>query len=133
MAARGIVEEPVLGVGDEQSSEGMEQAHEEKGEILESHEADEEETDPKVTLPTPTMPSRLEVEDHRVDHLPYRAWCEYCNEGRGREFAHAKVTSDRQIPIICFDYMFITRHGVYMRGECCPAPSEKAAYSKCWW
>ena len=108
-------DEEVLGLGEERGILD-ENAGQEQNEILESQE-DIEDTEPKASLPTPLMPSRSEVEEHTVDHLPYRAWCEFCNEGRGREFAHPLVKSERMIPIMRFDYMFITRRGVHSRAE----------------
>ena len=30
---------------------------------------------PKRTLPDPGQPTQQQLEDHRVDHLPFRSWC----------------------------------------------------------
>mgnify|MGYP001458192757 CR=1 FL=1 len=40
----------------------------------------------------PHEPSQLEVEDHMINHMPYRSWCEHCIKGRAVAPAHNKVT-----------------------------------------
>ena len=32
-------------------------------------------------LPDPRQPTQKQLEDHRVDHLPYRSWCPGCVAG----------------------------------------------------
>ena len=78
----------------------------------------EEETEARQTLPSPYIPSQSEIDDHNVDHLPYRAWCRWCVEGRGREMSHHPVDHDAHaVAIIAFDYLFATRRGCYTREE----------------
>ena len=73
----------------------------------------EEETAPKKTLPTPTLPTAVEVEEHSIDHFPYRSWCDECVEGRGRELPHSShANGERDIAVVSFDYMFLTKKGV---------------------
>ena len=43
----------------------------------------EEETEPRNSLPNPELPSQSEIDDHNIDHCPYRSWCPHCVEGRG--------------------------------------------------
>ena len=47
----------------------------------------EEEAEERRILPTPTLPSQREIDEHWIDHYPYRNWCGKCVEGRGRETA----------------------------------------------
>ena len=63
----------------------------------------EEDIELRQALPCPAMPTRAEIEQHEIDHLPVRRWCQACLEGRGRKFAHGTVTSERGVPLICFD------------------------------
>ena len=44
-----------------------------KEEIMESGE--HEEVEDRRPLPNPDVPTQSEVEEHRVDHIPYRSWC----------------------------------------------------------
>ena len=37
---------------------------------------------PERVIPDPGQPTRQQIEDHRVDHLPYRSWCPECVAGR---------------------------------------------------
>ena len=32
--------------------------------------------------PRPGQPTQTQLEDHRVDHLPYRSWCPECVAGK---------------------------------------------------
>ena len=57
-------------------------------EALEVEEGDDvedadQEVEPLRTAPDPQLPTEAEVEDHRVDHTPYRIWCEWCRRSRG--------------------------------------------------
>ena len=42
--------------------------------------------------PAPEAPSRAEVEEHELTHIPYRAWCRHCRAARGREDCHRRKT-----------------------------------------
>ena len=35
-------------------------------------------------LPDPKLPSKEEVERHYLTHLPFRNWCQYCIQGKGK-------------------------------------------------
>ena len=71
----------------------------------------EEDVQPMQSLSTPELPSRDAIEEHRIDHCPYRDWCDECVEGFGRERGHFRTDDARQIAMISMDYMFITRQG----------------------
>ena len=78
----------------------------------------EEETEPRDSLPNPELPSQSEIDDHNVDHCPYRSWCRHCVEGRARELAHKlQDQSSRKIATVSFDYLFITRGNAFTREE----------------
>ena len=77
----------------------------------------EEEIEPRDSLPNPELPSQSEIDDHNVDHCPYRSWCRHCVEGRARELAHKlQDQSSRKIAAVSFDYLFITRGNAFTRG-----------------
>ena len=46
-------------------------------------------------LPGPKMPSREEVEQHYLTHLPFRNWCQYCIQGKGNTAPRFKQGSGR--------------------------------------
>ena len=78
----------------------------------------EEEVAPRDSLPSPELPSQSEIDDHNVDHCPYRSWCRHCVEGRAREMAHRlQDQSSRKISTVSSDYLFITRRSVFTREE----------------
>ena len=69
-------------------------------------EAGEEVEVPRI-LPAPIVPSKSEVDAHRVTHCPYRFWCRHCREGSGLDLPHAACDQEaRKVPIVGFDYMF---------------------------
>ena len=81
-------------------------------------EAPEEEASPQKTVSRPEMPSQAEIDSHRIDHIPYRAWCPECVEGFGRERRHhAGDVSERSIPTLACDYMYLTDKGALSREE----------------
>ena len=59
----------------------------ETGEELMEADA-EEEVEARQTLLDPILLSQSDIDDHCIDHAPYRFWCRWCVEGRGREMAH---------------------------------------------
>ena len=77
-------------------------------------EGEAEDMAPKRISPDPGLPTEAEVDDHEVDHMPFRRWCEECVAGRGtgeqREGQHAA-------PTIAFDYLFVTNKKILRREE----------------
>ena len=72
-----------------------------------------EDAQPMRGLPTPTLPSRAEIEAHRIDHWPPRSWCDECNEGFGRERGHASVAVE--FALVSMDYAFLTKMGLVVK------------------
>ncbi|MDP7400196.1 MAG: hypothetical protein QF541_25255, partial [Lentisphaeria bacterium] len=75
-----------------------------------------EEVEPIKKSIDPGRPTAAQIEDHRVDHLPYRCWCKWCVLGRGRGIPHRRK-SDPKIAIIGLDYFFIIGSEVKSRDE----------------
>ena len=70
--------------------------------------------------PIPTLPSLQEVQQHRLTHRPFRAWCPHCVRGKSREDRH--MTSRQKdewhgIPKIASDYFYIGRRRPLKRAE----------------
>ena len=81
-----------------------------------NEDIDEEEFAPKIVAKDPGSPTQAEIDEHNVDHFPYRAWCECCVAGRGTGEQHVPGVESR-IPILAFDYCFLTQGRVYTRQE----------------
>ena len=91
----------------------------------EAIESTEEEVLPNRAIRTPYQPSQSELEEHRIDHLPYRSWCPECVEGFGREHPHlSHKDKARWVPVISCDYLFLTARGVFTRKEWQPIEGE---------
>ena len=41
-------------------------------------------------LADPKLPTKKDVDEHELSHLPYRSWCRYCVEGKGKVAPHLK-------------------------------------------
>ena len=87
---------------------------EESIEIDDDKPGDEEEVQPAVFKRDPMQPTAAEVEQHRITHLPFRSWCRECVEGRalGERRRCKGDDGERRIPVISFDYFYITSHGL---------------------
>lgn len=60
----------------------------------------------------PKMPSQKEVDEHRLTHLPYRKWCHYCVQGKGRVAPHFKQeTRTDGLTENIFVYCFMATEG----------------------
>lgn len=69
----------------------------------------EEQCEPRKGLPDPGQPTQQQVDDHNLDHFPYRCWCRACVEGRGRGEPHRAGHGESQgVSMFAFDYLFIT-------------------------
>ena len=56
-------------------------------------------------LPSPTLPSKKEVEFHNLTHIPYRSWCPFCVAARRKNSAHKSSNGARRtVPLFCADY-----------------------------
>ena len=67
-------------------------------------------------LPQPRLPSRQEVQEHELTHIPYRSWCVHCVRGAGRSDAHCRrARQDEEerehMTTWSFDYAFIVDNG----------------------
>ena len=59
-------------------------------------------------FPSPTLPSKKEVDFHNLTHIPYRNWCPFCVAARRKNNAHRSSTGERRtVPLFCADYCFI--------------------------
>ena len=97
-----------LHMADEEGEQGT-------GELLDLGDA-EDECEPRRVAPDPGSPTEQEREDHRIDHLPYRCWCEHCVMGRGVGEQHRRGP-ECKLPVISFDYLLVTKKGVFMKDE----------------
>ena len=85
---------------------------------IEQEQLEAEDVEPRKVLQSPILPSKSEVEKHRVDHWPPRDWCDDCCEGFGRERAHfAKPDTAICSAIVSFDYLFVKGSGEFAESE----------------
>ena len=76
----------------------------------------EDDVEPLNKSTNPRLPSAADVAEHNLTHIPYRSWCKWCVEGRGRGAQHS-ASSGSSVPIVGADYFFMTPGGVKKREE----------------
>ena len=61
-----------------------------------------------VRVQDPRMPTREEVLEHELTHLPYRSWCRHCVRGKGKVIDHRRQ-GQREVKIreLHCDYCFM--------------------------
>ena len=68
-------------------------------------------------LPQPRLPSRREVQEHELTHIPYRSWCVHCVRGAGRSDAHRRRARqdeeerEQHMTTWCIDHAFMIDNG----------------------
>ena len=97
------------------------------GQQEEISDGEAEDMAPKKIAPDPGMPSPEEIEEHEVDHVPYRRWCEECVRGRGTGEPHGPSDGAHSVPVVEFDYLFVTNKEIYRREELDDEAMKKAA------
>ena len=77
-------------------------------------------------MPAPQHVSQSEREEHEITHTPYRTWCKFCVQGRGRKSPHShqdNATRGRGVPKISLDYFLLSE----VRSICERKPSPRYA------
>ena len=119
------VEEEAVEQGEDQSHE----AEAEQPDLVDERpdEAEQAEYDSECQgcvesgiLPDPGQPTQKQLEDHRVDHLPFRSWCPECVAGRATGEQHIARKDPTQIATFSVDYLYCTKSRVVSK----EAPTE---------
>ena len=56
----------------------------------------------------PIKPSKEEVDEHMLTHLPFRSWCPHCVRGKPRGKPHKRAEEEpRELPTVALDYTFM--------------------------
>ncbi len=77
---------------------------------------EDQEVEPQRTAPDPRLPTEAEVDDHRIDHTPYRLWCEWCRRARGLGEQRGRGAGEvHHVPVIAMDYFFLTKDSLETR------------------
>jgi hypothetical protein len=60
----------------------------------------------------PKLPTKKDVDEHNLTHLPYRNWCQYCVEGKGKMAPRFKQPARTDgLTEIHVDYCFMSTKG----------------------
>ena len=55
--------------------------------------------------PQPTQPTRQEMEEHALTHMPYRSWCPICVKAKGKQDAYKQQQTKQ--PVIQIDFAYL--------------------------
>ena len=58
-----------------------------------------------------SRPSQEEVDEHNVNHIPFRSWCLHCVKGKAVNQGHSKRVDDSEVPIVSIDYAYVNEDG----------------------
>ena len=75
--------------------------------------AEGEEAIPARGLLSPAQPTRREIQEHVLTHLPPRSWCGHCLRGRGTSLPHfrSETEGEHVVPTVSSDYFFMGPSG----------------------
>ena len=94
-----------------------EEAKRGEGKSEEKEINEEEGVTPKFKSTEP-QPSKREMEEHMLTHIPYRSWCPHCVRGKARAKYHKGAKNEDHIPVVSADYMYMESRRQRIRG--CP-------------
>ena len=80
----------------------------------------EEEAEMQRPLRDPGMPTRREILEHNLTHIPPRPWCPHCVKGKGKDSPSLRlkgVYAESLVPRVRMDYCFLTENIVETDGE----------------
>lgn len=112
------------GLGDQsgvsKNNEGTEGTKDyEEGEIV-STEVEHGEAIVPRQVPEVYTPTKQEIDEHNISHLPFRSWRRHCVEGRSVDRSSSGKYADGSVgcvPCVHFDYMFM---GASDSDDCTP-------------
>ena len=86
----------------------MELIHSDRCKLMSPVEESEEAITAKV-LPSPSPPSRQEMLEHNITHVPFRNWCPHCLAGKAKSMKHMQGAGlgVSETPVVSMDYMFM--------------------------
>ena len=60
-------------------------------------------------IPSPSAPSRQELLEHNITHMPFRSWCPHCVAGKAKanKHVHSGGLEGSETPVVSMDYMFM--------------------------
>ena len=76
-------------------------------ECMNMNDSDESVKPKMISAPSP--PSRQEVLEHNITHLPFRCWCKHCVMGKAKADGHITTGSmaASEVPVVSLDYAFL--------------------------
>jgi len=92
---------------------GVEEPSRDMGEMSDEEAEQNEESGTRKPMMKrqPEEPTKEEIEEHNINHTPFRSWCPQCVKARGRATHHKKhEEQEKAIPDFHIDYWFMRDH-----------------------
>ena len=99
--------------------------------VEESIDVEDEEAPKKKVLRDPGEPTKVERDEHRVDHIQFCRWCPFCAKGRGTGIQHRKIDEEATVPVFQFDYLLASEVAQDQNEESLKIRVEKCQMTKC--
>ena len=97
----------MIGQGDNSNGDEEKDDAKAKGQCMPVEDADEAVRVKVISSPSP--PSRQELLEHNISHLPFRSWCSHCVAGKAKanRHVHSGGLEASETPVVSMDYMFM--------------------------
>ena len=83
----------------------LEEKLEEEPQFKEASGDDEQVHEKKRVMRDLGQPTQEEIEEHNVDHTPYRSWCSSCVRARAIGTPHRARRDPQEVAVFGFDYL----------------------------
>ena len=101
--------ERLLGTTDSKDLTPIAEGEEPAAEQIQADSDAIQEAPKSASAPVPYTPTQAEREAHEISHWPYRAWCRFCVQGRGKNLDHARMEAELNhgLDTISIDFMYL--------------------------
>ena len=68
-------------------------------------------------------PKKEEYEQHTINHIPFRSWCEFCVRGKAKNDMHSNTSKEpRDVPMLSCDYAMRSKVNAGGGSSCSSTP-----------
>ncbi len=82
---------------------------------------------PVKILGGPIRPTKLELEEHEHNHIPFRKWCPHCMRGKSKASGHRSSNHAMEKPIVSLGYVLGISQGTSREDRLRPEAEAVAA------
>ena len=105
---------------DETLGDGTEEVGDQEGNAGDEDLEAEEEAERPRALRDPGKPTRVQIDEQNLTHIPFRPWCAACVRAKAKNRMSLKICGayfESLIPRVRLDYCYLTEHAESASGE----------------